>query len=121
MVPAAVAAALVAGDSGYPSLFGGGVLPGAMGQFPGVKPLFEDADEIIRYVKRTEIYPIIHIVTIKEETVERCPDLPAKLIDAFDEAIIKWRALSAEIGTDVEAFEQALWDEVYSKVDPGSL
>jgi 4,5-dihydroxyphthalate decarboxylase len=79
-------AALVAGDSGYTSLFGGGVLPGVMGQFPGVKPLFEDTDEIIRYVKRTEIYPIIHIVTIKEETVERYPDLPGKLIEAFDEA-----------------------------------
>src|SRR2546427_87076 len=73
-------AALVAGDSGYPGLFGGGVLPGVMGQVPGVKPLFEDTDEIIRYVKRTQIYPIIHIMTIKEETVEKYPDLAAKLI-----------------------------------------
>jgi 4,5-dihydroxyphthalate decarboxylase len=79
-------AALVAGDSGYPGLFGGGVLPGVMGQVPGVKPLFEDTDEIIRYVKRTQIYPIIHIMTIKEETVEKYPDLAAKLIEAFREA-----------------------------------
>jgi 4,5-dihydroxyphthalate decarboxylase len=79
-------AALVAGDSGYPGLFGGGALPGIMGQVPGVKPLFEDTEEIIRYVKRTQIYPIIHIMTIKEETVERYPDLPAKLIEAFREA-----------------------------------
>jgi 4,5-dihydroxyphthalate decarboxylase len=57
-----------------------------MGKFPGVKPLFEDTDEIIRYVKRTQIYPIIHIVTMKEETAERYPDLPAKLIEAFREA-----------------------------------
>ena len=28
-------AALVAGDSGYPALFGGGVLPGVMGEVPG--------------------------------------------------------------------------------------
>lgn len=81
-----LAAALVAGDSGYPALFGGGVLPGVMKQCPGVKPLFEDTEEIIRYVKRTQIYPIIHIVTIKEETAERYPDLPAKLIEAFDGA-----------------------------------
>lgn len=81
-----LAAALVAGDSGYTSLFGGGVLPGVMGQFSGVKPLFDDADEIIRYVKRTEIYPIVHIVTVKEETVARYPDVAAKLIEAFDEA-----------------------------------
>lgn len=81
-----LAAALVAGDSGYPGLFGGGVLPGIMGKVPGVKPLFEDADEIIRYVKRTQIYPIIHIMTIKEETLEKYPDLAAKLIEAFREA-----------------------------------
>jgi 4,5-dihydroxyphthalate decarboxylase len=79
-------AALVAGDSGYPGLFGGGTLPGVMGKVPGVRPLFEDTDEIIRYVKRTGIYPIIHIMTIKEETVEKYPDLTAKLIEAFGEA-----------------------------------
>jgi len=81
-----LAAALVAGDSGYTALFGGGSLPEAMGKAPGVKPLFEDTDEIIRYVKRTQIYPIIHIMTIKEETAERYPDLTAKLIEAFREA-----------------------------------
>ncbi|WP_172294638.1 TRAP transporter substrate-binding protein DctP [Pseudoruegeria sp. HB172150] len=46
---------------------------------------------------------------------------PASFIDAYTEALEKWRGLSAEIGTDVEKFEQVLWDEVYSKVDPGSL
>ena len=81
-----LAAALVAGDSGYSALFGGGVLPGVMGRSPGVKPLFDDTEEILRYVKRTQIYPIIHIVTMKEETAERYPDLPAKLIEAFGEA-----------------------------------
>jgi 4,5-dihydroxyphthalate decarboxylase len=81
-----LAAALVAGDSGYTGLFGGGSLPKVMGQFPDVKPLFEDTEEIIRYVKRTRIYPIIHIMAIKEETAERYPDLPAKLIEAFREA-----------------------------------
>jgi 4,5-dihydroxyphthalate decarboxylase len=79
-------AALVAGDSGYPALFGNGVLPRVMGQAPGVKPLFEDTDEIIGYVKRTQIYPIIHIVAIKEETTERYPDVTVKLIEAFREA-----------------------------------
>lgn len=79
-------AALVAGDSGYPALFGNGVLPKVMGQAPSVKPLFEDTDEIIGYVKRTQIYPIIHLVAIKEETAERYPDVTAKLIEAFREA-----------------------------------
>lgn len=79
-------AALVPGDSGYTALFGGGSLPQAMGKFPGVKPLFEDTEEIIRYVQRTQVYPIIHIVTMKEETAEKYPDLTAKLIEAFREA-----------------------------------
>lgn len=46
---------------------------------------------------------------------------PEEFLDAYDAALVKWGDLSAKIGTDVEAFEQALWDEVYSKVDPGSL
>lgn len=79
-------AAIVAGDSGYPGIFGGGSLPEAMGEFPGVKPLFEDTEEIIRYIKRTRIYPIIHTIAIKREVAERYPDLPAKLIEAFREA-----------------------------------
>ena len=79
-------AALVAGDSGYLGLFGGGVLPKAMGTFPGVKPLFDNAEEITRWVREKRIYPIIHLVAMKEETIEKYPDLPAKLIEAFREA-----------------------------------
>ncbi|MGH7826741.1 MAG: hypothetical protein ACREQ7_16405 [Candidatus Binatia bacterium] len=79
-------AALVAGDSGYPGLFGGGLLPKAMGEYPGVKPLFDNADEIIRYVREKRIYPIIHLVAMKEETLERHPDLAAKVVEAFKEA-----------------------------------
>ena len=89
----------MAGDSGYPGLFGGGVLPGIMGKVPGVRPLFEDTDEIIRYFKRTQIYPIIHIMTIKEETVEKYPDLAAKLIEAFREA----NRLAAKFFTPAQA------------------
>jgi 4,5-dihydroxyphthalate decarboxylase len=79
-------AALVAGDPGYPGLFGGGSLPKAMAEFPGVKPLFDDTDEIIAWVRKTRIYPIIHLVAMKTEVAERCPDLPAKLLEAFREA-----------------------------------
>ena len=57
-----------------------------MGQFPGVKPLFEDTEEILRYVKRTHIYPIIHIMAMRAESAEKYPDLSAKLIEAFREA-----------------------------------
>lgn len=79
-------AALVPGDSGFRGIFGGGSVPKEMGKFPGVKPLFDDTDEIVRYVKRTGIYPIIHLMAMKEESAERYPDLPAKLIEAFRQA-----------------------------------
>jgi 4,5-dihydroxyphthalate decarboxylase len=79
-------AALVAGDSGYLGLFGGGTLPKAMGEYPGVRPLFDDTDAIVRWVREKRIYPIIHLVAMKEETIERHPDLPGKLLEAFREA-----------------------------------
>ncbi|HWP57346.1 MAG TPA: hypothetical protein VNL14_05625 [Candidatus Acidoferrales bacterium] len=79
-------AALVPGDSGYLGLFGGGKTPKQMGKFPGVKPLFEDTEEIVGWVKRTGIYPIIHLMAMKRETADKYPDLPAKLIEAFREA-----------------------------------
>jgi 4,5-dihydroxyphthalate decarboxylase len=79
-------AALVAGDSGYTGLFGGGVLPKAMGEFPGVKPLFDNTDAIIRYVQEERIYPIIHLVAVKEQTLQKYPGLAAKVIEAFKEA-----------------------------------
>lgn len=79
-------AAIVPGDSGYRGIFGGGSLPQMMGQFSGVKPLFQDAEEIVRYIKAKRIYPIIHTIAVKQEVVERHRDLPAKLIEAFRQA-----------------------------------
>jgi len=79
-------AALVAGDIGYLGIFGGGLLPKIMGEFPGVKPLFENTEEIIRHIKQTRIYPIIHLIAMKAEIAEKHPDLPAKLIQAFRQA-----------------------------------
>lgn len=46
---------------------------------------------------------------------------PAALLDTYLANVETWRGYSAEIGTDVEAFSAKLWDEVFSKVDPGSL
>ncbi|MGH7829913.1 MAG: hypothetical protein ACREP8_07020, partial [Candidatus Binatia bacterium] len=40
----------------------------------------------IRYVKEKRIYPIIHIIAIKQEVAEKYPGLPARLIEAFREA-----------------------------------
>lgn len=57
-----------------------------MGASGGVRSLFEDEDEIIRYIRKTRIYPIIHTIAMNRELAERYPDLPAKIIQAFREA-----------------------------------
>ncbi len=41
----------------------------------------------------------------------------AEQIDAFNTALEKWQGIIARTGHDREAFAQALWDEVYSKLD----
>jgi len=110
-------AALVPGDSGYLGLFGGGSVPRQMGEFPGVKPLFEDTEEIVRYVKRSGIYPIIHLMTMKEETAERYPDLPAKLIAAFREAgKLATKYLSREEIAGYEKEREVLGEDPYAYV-----
>jgi hypothetical protein len=78
--------AIVPGDSGYLGLFGGGETPKMMAAHPGVKPLFEDNDEIINYTKKTGINPIMHVLSIRREVTERHPDFPAKLTRAFMES-----------------------------------
>ena len=78
--------AVVPGDSGYLGLFGGGQTPKIMAAYPGVKPLFENSDEIISHTKKTGINPIIHVLSIRRELAQRYPDFPAKLTRAFMEA-----------------------------------
>lgn len=110
-------AALVAGDSGYLGLFGGGTLPQAMGAFPGVKPLFDDTDAILRWVREKRIYPIIHLVAMKKETVERHPDLPAKLLEVFRAAKrLATKHLSAEQNAGHEREKAALGEDPYAYV-----
>lgn len=110
-------AALVPGDSGFRGIFGGGSVPKEMGKFPGVKPLFDDTDEIVRYVKRTGIYPIIHLMAMKEESAERYPDLPAKLIEAFREAgKLATKYLSAEEIIGYAKEREVLGEDPYAYV-----
>ncbi|HXG53687.1 MAG TPA: hypothetical protein VNN77_19975 [candidate division Zixibacteria bacterium] len=97
-------AALVAGDSGFYGLFGGGRLPRVMGAFPGVKPLFDDTDEIVRYVRQKRIYPVIHLVAMKEDVAARYPDLAARLIEAFREA--KRLSVNYLSAAEIEGYEK---------------
>lgn len=110
-------AALVAGDSGYLGLFGGGSLPRAMGEYRGVRPLFADSEEIVRWVRKTRIYPIIHLIALKEESAERYPDLPIKLLEAFREAKkLSTKYLSQEQIQGHEREKAALGEDPYAYV-----
>jgi 4,5-dihydroxyphthalate decarboxylase len=57
-----------------------------MAKYSGVKPLFDDAEEIISHTRETGINPIIHILGLKREIVQKYPDFPGKLVRAFKEA-----------------------------------
>lgn len=48
------------------------------------------------------------------------PD-PAGLIDAYLANVAVWTDISDQLGNDVEAMTQRLWDDVLSQVDPASL
>ena len=110
-------AVLVAGDSGYLGLFGGGSLPKAMGEARGVRPLFDDSEEIVRWVRKTRIYPIIHLIALKEEAAERYPDLAVKLLEAFREAKkLSTKYLSQEQIHGHEREKAALGEDPYAYV-----
>ena len=54
---------------------------------PRVARLFPNfKDEEIAYYKRTGIFPIMHLMGIKQEIVERHPWVPINLFHAFNEA-----------------------------------
>jgi TRAP-type transport system periplasmic protein len=46
---------------------------------------------------------------------------PDAILDAYAKATEKWRLLSKDIGRDPDKFTEALWREVYSKLDPEQL
>jgi 4,5-dihydroxyphthalate decarboxylase len=95
---------IIPGDTGYPAIFGGGKTTREMEKFPGVKSLFEDTEEIISYVRKSRIYPIMHTLAITETAVQRYPDLPVKLTEAFREA----RKVSSDYMTreEIKGYQQ---------------
>jgi 4,5-dihydroxyphthalate decarboxylase len=63
------------------------VLPSITRKDPRVRRLFHDykTEEQI-YFKRTGIFPISHVVTLKQEFVDRYPNAPVALLKAFRQA-----------------------------------
>jgi hypothetical protein len=46
---------------------------------------------------------------------------PAAFLEAFDRNLVKWQALSKQIGRDIDKFAEIVNREVYDKVDPNKL
>jgi TRAP-type C4-dicarboxylate transport system substrate-binding protein len=46
---------------------------------------------------------------------------PEAILDAYAKATEKWQKMSKDIGRDPDKFTEALWREVYSKLDPARL
>jgi TRAP-type C4-dicarboxylate transport system substrate-binding protein len=46
---------------------------------------------------------------------------PGKIMKAHLANVAKWEKIHARTGDDVEKFAQALWDEVFSKLDPDKM
>lgn len=53
---------------------------------------------------------------VEAEAKEKGVDGASEAIAAFKESIEKWRGIVAETGDDQEAYEKALWDEIFSKI-----
>jgi 4,5-dihydroxyphthalate decarboxylase len=109
--------AVVPGDNGYAGFFGGGETPPMMAAYAGVKPLFDDSQEILDYVKKTGINPIMHVLSLRKDVAERHPDLPAKLTRAFiDARKVATRYMTAEEAAGYQRERDALGEDPYAYI-----
>jgi 4,5-dihydroxyphthalate decarboxylase len=74
-------------DGALDAVIGPNVLHSISRQDPRVRRLFQDyKTEEQTYFKKTGIFPISHVVTLKQEFVERYPSAPVALLKAFRQA-----------------------------------
>ncbi len=80
---------------------------------PRVRPLFDDPKaEAIRYFKKTGLFPINHMVVVKDEILEENPWVALSLYDAFQKAKQLSYRKSAEEAEDISNF---IWLDVLQK------
>jgi TRAP-type C4-dicarboxylate transport system substrate-binding protein len=105
----------------------------ALGQF-----VIEN-EQILNEIKQTKGVQVLKVtnpsewqaVTAKYDAAQREKNIadakkfgvadPAAVIDAYAKAREKWSKMSPGIGRDIDKFNEAIWNEVYSKVDPSTL
>jgi TRAP-type C4-dicarboxylate transport system substrate-binding protein len=61
------------------------------------------------------------IETISAQAAKRRVKDPKKIIDAYLRNVDKWKGILAKAGPGATAYDQALWDNLYSKLDPEKL
>ncbi len=62
--------------------------PAGVGDHPRIKPMWDDPyPEIAAFVRKFGFYPINTVLMLKKATVEREPDLPEALFEAFQRAM----------------------------------
>jgi 4,5-dihydroxyphthalate decarboxylase len=70
----------------YWSMFGPDILDHEVPLPAGVRPLISNADTIADTYRRTGLYPITDVVVVRPELLAEYPDLPARLLQAFNDA-----------------------------------
>jgi len=73
------------------------------------------------FVKLTQDYDKAQRVRNVENAKKFGVKDPAAIIAAYDKNREKWAKLAPAIGRDIDKFADAIWQEVYSKVDPSKL
>jgi 4,5-dihydroxyphthalate decarboxylase len=75
------------GGHGFFSLFGGDqMIGGTLKRFPGLCEPLGNAETIIAWFKKTNIYPMVHGLQLRADCLEAHPGLADALIDAFSRA-----------------------------------
>lgn len=66
--------------------------PGAVGDHPLIRPMWEDPyPEIADFVRRFGFFPVNTVLMLKRATIERAPGLPEALYSAFTEAMRRYQ------------------------------
>jgi 4,5-dihydroxyphthalate decarboxylase len=77
-----------------------------------VRRLFENSRTVeVDYFRRTRILPIMHVVALRNDVVDKYPELPVQLFHLFSEAKLWARRWRRSIPSLVEAWPQYHLDE----------
>jgi len=82
----------------YFSMFGPDHIDRDMALHPGTRPLITDPKIMADAYKRTRLYPISDVVSLRPELAAAHPELPSQLVDAFSQA----NARTSQYETDAE-------------------